>query len=133
MSEPAPDIPPGMCASCDLPSLLSQWGRFDLVSMLLAAIGLVLVVGGIFAFLNLRDIAKREATREAKEIAEGIAESAANAYIQRELPGIVRSYRTWMDQDGLGDDAASGISSAQSGEGYGEVFRAVEDPEQGER
>jgi len=73
-------------------TLATELGRLDLVSLLLTAIGLVLVVGGVFAFLNLREVARKQATEEAAKIAEEIAERKANEYLQDNLHDIVEDY-----------------------------------------
>lgn len=89
----------------ELTQYMAQTGRFDLVSLLLASIGLILVAGGVFAFLNFKAMAKKHATAEAKIVAEQIAERVANEYLQRELPELLKEYREFMDQDLTDDDA----------------------------
>jgi len=68
----------------DATAAAAQLGRLDLVSLLLAAIGLILVAGGVYAFINFRKIAREQATEEAKKTAEEVAELIVNEYLQRE-------------------------------------------------
>lgn len=91
----------------------AQLGRLDLVSLLLAAIGLILVLGGLFAFFNFRSIAKAQATKEATKVAEEVAERVANEYLQKELPDVMKAYRDLMDSEGVSDDLADQMAEAQ--------------------
>lgn len=91
----------------------AQLGRLDLVSLLLASIGLILVLGGIFAFINFRAIAKAQATTEAIRVAEEVAERVANDYLQRELPDVIRAYNNFADPHDVSDAAADLMASAQ--------------------
>jgi len=91
----------------------AQLGRLDLVSLLLAAIGLILVVGGLFAFFNVRSIARKQATEEAGKIAKTVAEQIANEYMQKHLYDIVKAYRNMMDSDAVSDDLAKRMADAQ--------------------
>jgi hypothetical protein len=91
----------------------AQLGRLDLVSLLLAAIGLILVLGGLFAFFNFRSIARQQATEEAREIAETVAEQTANEYLQKHLYDIVKGYRSMLDSDAVSDDLAKRMADAQ--------------------
>ncbi|MCO5092638.1 hypothetical protein [Bosea sp. (in: a-proteobacteria)] len=68
---------------------------FAYASVLLATLTLVVALAGIFAFLGLRRTAKKEAQRVAAEIAEARAETAANLYLQSELPELMRIYMTF--------------------------------------
>lgn len=98
----------------------AQTGRLDLVSLLLAAIGLILVLGGLFAFINFRSIAKAHAVAEATKIAEATAERVTNEYLQRELRDLLEEYRTFFDSEGdLSDDDADQIANAQDNEPEG--------------
>lgn len=92
----------------------AQTGRLDLVSLLLAAIGLILVLGGLFAFINFRSIAKAHAVSEATKIAEATAERVTNEYLQRELPDLLEEYREFFDSDDdFSDDDADEMANAQ--------------------
>lgn len=94
-------------------STAAQLGRLDLVSLLLASIGLILVLGGIFAFMNFRAIAKAQATTEAGRVAEEVAERVANDYLQRELPDVTRAYNNFADPHDVSDGDAVLMASAQ--------------------
>lgn len=89
----------------ELVEYMAQTGRFDLVSLLLAAIGLILVAGGIFAFVNFRSVAAKHAKEEAKKVAAIVSERVANEYLQRELPELLREYRDFMDTELTDEDA----------------------------
>jgi len=91
----------------------AQLGRLDLVSLLLAAIGLILVAGGVFAFFNFRSIARKQATEEARKIAGTVAEQIANEYMQKHLHDIVKAYEKMMDSDAVSDDLAKQMADAQ--------------------
>ncbi|MFK7871279.1 MAG: hypothetical protein AB8B58_18830 [Roseobacter sp.] len=99
----------------------AQTGRLDLVSLLLAAIGLILVLGGLFAFINFRSIAKAHATEEAARIAEATAERVTNEYLQRELPDLLEEYREFFDsEDDLSDEDADEMANAQDNKAEGD-------------
>lgn len=97
----------------DATAAAAQLGRLDMVSLLLAAIGLILVLGGLFAFFNFRAIAKTQATQEATKVAEEVAERIANVYLQKEMPDVIKAYREMMDSDGVSDDLADQMARAQ--------------------
>ena len=100
-------------ACTDATALAGQLGRLDLVSLLLAGIGLILVLGGVFAFINFRSIARSQATEEAKERAKEVAERVANEYLQGELPGIIDANLDLMDRGSLSDDDTNSVAEAQ--------------------
>lgn len=54
-----------------------QLGRLDLVSAILAGLGLILAVGGVFGYLHFKYIAEYEA----RTIAERIAREVAVTYM----------------------------------------------------
>ena len=83
---------------CDAVTCAAQTGRLDLVSALLACIGILLVLGGIFGFLNIRTKASSVAQEVAREEAKKVAESVANVYIQENLPKILESYRELIEK-----------------------------------
>lgn len=56
--------------SPDVVQMASQLGRFDLVSLLIASIGIVLVLGGLFAFGYVRGAIYATARKEAEDVAE---------------------------------------------------------------
>ncbi|NNE78823.1 MAG: hypothetical protein HKN18_00995 [Silicimonas sp.] len=100
--------------SPQLIEFMSQTGRFDLVSLLLTIIGLILVAGGIFAFLNLRRVARETAKEEAATVAEAKAERVTNEYLQAELPDLMEAYRGFFDsEDAISDEDADRMANAQ--------------------
>ena len=101
----------------DATSAAAQLGRLDFVSLLLAAISLILVLGGLFAFFNFRSIAKARATKEATRVAEEVAERIANEYLQKELPDVMKAYREMMGSNGVSDDLADQMADAQESTG----------------
>lgn len=97
-----------------LPAIPGWWEHVPYLlaisSVLLGAVGLLLAIGGVFAFLNLRGIARREARAVAERTAQGVSEAAAVRYLESELPNIVREYRelagnaaTYEDADDIAD------------------------------
>jgi len=96
----------------DAIAVAAQLGRLDFVSALLAGIGIILIVSGIFAFINIRSIAKSRA----EKVAEKVAERIANEYLQREIPDIVKANQEIVKYEF--DEAADELSDAQeNGEG----------------
>lgn len=103
-----------------------QWayngGMLEIASMLLGLVSIILVVAGVFAFMNLRGYAQNAAREATKEAVESIAERVANEYIQRELPKIIHEYREF-GYGVPGDDEADDIAQAQDNGGPNEVVR----------
>lgn len=97
----------------DALEVAAQLGRLDLVSLLLAIVSLILVFGGLYAFLNFRAIAKAHAVREAREVAEATAERVTNEYLQRELPDLLDAYRSFLDSGDVSDEDADDMAEAQ--------------------
>ena len=79
-------------------AMAAQLGRLDFVSALLGGIGVLLVLGGLYGFLNFRTIAKRQATEVATRVAEELAERKANEYLQDKLPVIVDAYMPMVER-----------------------------------
>ena len=102
-----------MTKAQDAVAYAAQTGRLDFVSLILAAIGLILVIGGIFAFFNFRMIVKTHAINEATKIAEATAERVTNEYLQKELPDLLHEYRSFFDSENLTDDDANQMAGAQ--------------------
>jgi len=67
-----------------------------LATVLLAVVAIILVLGGIFAFLNIRRDAREVAERTARETAERISEEVANLYLQEQLPVLFDEYAKFM-------------------------------------
>lgn len=101
--------------SCyDSIELAGQLGRLDFISAVLAALSLALILCGIFAFLNIRNKAKKQARKVALEVSRVTAEKVANEYIQEHLPQILDAY---SQMRGAGSDIdeqmVMGIVAAQ--------------------
>ena len=72
------------------------------------------MLGGLFAFINFRSIAKAHAVVEAAKIAEATAERVTNEYLQRELPNLLEEYREFFDSESdFTDDDADQMANAQ--------------------
>ena len=97
----------------DATAAAAQLGRLDFISSLLAAIGLILVLGGAFAYVNFRSLARSQAKDEAKKVAEEVAERIANEYLQRELPDIIEPYIGMMGIGENSDDSAGNMAETQ--------------------
>ncbi len=95
--------------------MAAQMGRLDFLSAILAAISLILVLGGVFAFLNLRALAKKTACEEAEKQAKQVAERIANDYLQKELPELRQEYKRLLQSLAADDDGriADEIADAQ--------------------
>lgn len=78
-----------------IPAPLTAADLFAYAAVILASLTIIVALSGIFAFLSLRRLAKKEAQRVAKEIAEARAETAANLYLQAEMPELLRIYMTF--------------------------------------
>lgn len=101
----------------DALEVAAQLGRLDFASLLLAIVSTILVLGGIFAFINFRSIAKAQAVEEARKTAEATAERVTNEYLQRELPDLLEAYRSFLDSNDVTDDAANQMANAQDDDG----------------
>jgi hypothetical protein len=85
-----------------------QIGRLDFVSALLACIGVLMVFGGIFAFLNIRGISQSVA----REVATETAEKVTNKYLQDNLPIIIEAYDEFIEHQ-VNASVANQIAMAQ--------------------
>lgn len=97
----------------DAISLAAQIGRLDLVSLLLAILGVIMALGGVLAFANFRSIARKQAGEEAQKIAKDTAERAVNDYIQSEIPNLIEEYRNFVGYTLDDSDQADQIAGAQ--------------------
>lgn len=89
-----------------------QLGLFDLAIFLLTAIAIILALGGVVAFLNFRNIARKQAHETACEIAKEAAEAIANEHMQSELPKIMEEWLK-LAQNSVSDVDAGKIAGAQ--------------------
>jgi len=83
----------------DATHVAAQLGRLDLVSLLLAIIGVVWLLGGVFAFLNFRAIAKKQATDEATKIAEEVAERETKTIAKKVAKEIAKDVARRVAED----------------------------------
>ena len=86
----------------------AQLGRLDFISALLAALGIIMVFGGLFAFINIRS----KAEQAAEEIATAKAEEVANIYLQNSLPMIIEAYDDFIENH-VNASLANQIAEAQ--------------------
>ncbi len=96
----------------DAVHMAAQLGRLDLASALFAAVGLCLAIFGLIGYGHIRFKCSEIAREEAEKIAGAIAEKAANEYIVRELPEIIKEY-TNFSSDAVNSDTADAIANAQ--------------------
>jgi hypothetical protein len=68
----------------------AQTHRLDLVSVLLTAVTIILAVGGLFAFFEIRYRAKLAAQETARNECRSIAKKLLKNYVNDELPSEVR-------------------------------------------
>ncbi len=100
----------GMEATANVLAAPSIMLPLSIASVLLGLVGILIAISGVFAFMHLRKVARREAKRIAKTVAASTSEKAAVEYLQAELPNIVREYRelarnaaTYEDGDDIAD------------------------------
>ena len=91
-------------------------GLLSYVSILLAIVAIMLAAGGVFAFFNFRMLASKQATEEARKVAETVAERAAIQRLESELPKMFAEYSELV-KNSVGATAANEIAQAQSEEG----------------
>lgn len=63
-----------------------------LAAVLLTCVAILLALGGIVAYIRVKDAARKAATVEARQTATRLAEAAANTYLQTEIPAIIAAY-----------------------------------------
>ena len=80
-------------------SLATQFGRLDFISAVLASLAVILVFGGVFSFLNFRNIAKEQATASSQEIAQLFYLSLASQFVDNEnsVVSAANTVRRWID------------------------------------
>lgn len=102
-------------AVADSVQLATETGRLDFLSAVLACLAIILVVAGIFAFLNLRALARSAAREESQKTAE----RAAVEYLQKELPTIVKEYRK-LAENAVTAEQADQLVEGEEGADHGE-------------
>lgn len=93
----------------------AQTGRLDLISLLLAILGILIGLGAIYGFVHFRNVAKEQAIKVAKETSEEVAEKIANKYIQENLLDILKANAHLFDSS-VDDNEANQIADAQENE-----------------
>lgn len=93
--------------------LANQFGLFGITSVLLGLVGILLALGGLVAFFDVRRAAQATARAAAQEEARKVAEAVANAYMQAELPTILNEYFDLL-KDSVTAQEADEIAQAQN-------------------
>ena len=84
--------------------IAAQTGRLDFASLLLAIVGILLALGGVVGFIEVRTRVKTVAERTAREECREIAEKIVLQYINDELPDEIRKHvETLMPDPGDGE------------------------------
>ena len=87
-------------------------GRLDEVVTILAAIAILLAIGGVFAFFDVRRVARIQAREVAKEEGRKVAEAAAVSYLESELPKLISEYQE-LAKNAVAAADADAIAKAQ--------------------
>ena len=87
-------------------------GLFELATVMLACVAILLAVAGVVAFFNFRHVARAQARTEAEKVAREVAEGEAVAYLQAEMPALLREYMELARNAGS-DTMADEIALAQ--------------------
>ena len=93
--------------------IANELGLLAVVSILLAIVAILLAIGGVFAFFNFRGLARKQATEEARKIAETVAERAAIQRLESELSKMFDEYFELV-KNSVDADAANEIAQAQN-------------------
>lgn len=86
---------------------------FAAASLLLACVAIILALGGVFAFLNVRSTSKRTAEKVARKTAEIVSERAAISYLQAQLPELTEEYRE-LARNSANAELAEGIADTEA-------------------
>lgn len=86
-----------------------QLGRLDLITGILAALGIILVFGGVFSYFHFRHVAESEA----REVAERVAGEKAKERMEQEMPSIVQNLYYIMQDGSVSDTDADRMAEAQ--------------------
>ncbi len=88
-------------------------GLLELATFVLAAVAILLALGGIITYFNYRHLAKKEARKEAERVARRVAEQIAIQYLEAELPKLWKEYQQ-LAESGIDDEEANQIAAAQT-------------------
>lgn len=86
----------------------AQTHRLDFVSILLAVVTIILAIGGLFAFFEVRYRAKLAAQETARVECKSIASKLLKRYVNDELPDEVRRLLELITQEKNGDSGDYG-------------------------
>lgn len=89
-----------------------ETGRLDLITVLLAAITVLLALGAIYAFFDVRRASKRVARQVANSVGARAAEAVATTYMERELPRLIAQYQE-LARNAVNAEQANAIAEAQ--------------------
>lgn len=95
-----------------LPFWFADIGLLEVVSILLAVLGILMALAAVWAFFNVRATARTAAMAAAKEAAEEIAERCTNEYLQLNIRIILTEY-AGLGLESANDEQADEIAQAQ--------------------
>jgi hypothetical protein len=81
---------------------------------MISILGVALILGGVFAFIEVRRRAEDVARKTSEKVARKTAEEAANIYVQENLQAILQEYVNLMQ--GTSDVEANQIAEAEADE-----------------
>lgn len=87
-----PSLPSLGGGAVSLLETVDKFGLLGIVSVTLAVLTILVALVGIYAFFDVRRVSSRIAREEAEKIAKDVAETSANQYLQKELPGMIAAY-----------------------------------------
>jgi hypothetical protein len=108
--------------SQDVISIASQLGRFDLASLLLTAIAVLIAILALPVFGYLKYSAGKAARDEVRKITEGLHEAVEREAISKMeamLPTLVEQYKQ-LGQNSVTDEIADDIAEAQDEPTHGD-------------
>lgn len=99
----------------DAVAIASQLGRFDLASLLLTIVALMIAILALPVFSYLKFRARQAAIEEVRKITEGLhdaVEKEAISKMEEMLPTLVTQYKE-LGQNSVTDEVADDIAEAQ--------------------
>jgi hypothetical protein len=97
----------------DTISVLAQLGRFDLVSMLLACIGILIALGAIVGYIQVTAKVKTAATKAAVDEPRKIAETEAREEVRKIVPSMLRRLMEDIDKENTAAGASGSDDAIQ--------------------
>jgi len=90
----------GVSLSCvDAMSVAVQMGRLDSIAITLGALAVLLVIAGIFSYINFDRIARTTAEEVASSVARVAVEEAVKSAVAEEFKKIERRRREFFEGD----------------------------------